>query len=103
MKMLDDLKAKLSPKTPAQKEKLKKTVVYTILILSCLLCFWIIFAPAGRDNAEQGNANMDLPDQTSAGMPETKIKAYEQEDMGREKAHVIGNFVSTKIGKVKST
>ena len=86
MKMLDDLKTKLSPKTPAEKEKLKKTVVYTILILSCLLCFWIIFAPAGRDNAEQGNANMDLPDQTSAGMPETKIKAYEQEDMGREKA-----------------
>ena len=84
MKMLDDLKAKLSPKTPAEKETLKKTVVYTILILSCLLCFWIIFTPSGKDNAEQGNANMDLPDQTSAGIPETKIAAYEQDAMKKQ-------------------
>ena len=86
MKLLDDLKAKLSPKTPAEKEKLKRLVVYTVLVLSCLVCFWIIFAPSGKDDADRGNANMDLPDQTSAGMPETKIKAYEQEDMEKEKA-----------------
>ena len=86
MKLLDDLKAKLSPKTPAEKEKLKRLVVYTVLILSCLVCFWIIFAPSGKDDADRGKANMDLPDQTSAGMPETKIKAYEQEDMEKEKA-----------------
>lgn len=86
MKLLDDLKAKLSPKTPAEKEKLKRLVVYTVLVLSCLVCFWIIFAPSGKDDADRGKANMDLPDQTSAGMPETKIKAYEQEDMNREKA-----------------
>ena len=86
MKLLDNLKAKLSPKTPAEKEKLKRLVVYTVLVLSCLVCFWIIFAPSGKDDADRGNANMDLPDQTSAGMPETKIKAYEQEDMEKEKA-----------------
>ena len=86
MKLLDDLKARLSPKTPAEKEKLKRLVVYTVLVLSCLVCFWIIFAPSGKDDADRGKANMDLPDQTSAGMPETKIKAYEQEDMNREKA-----------------
>ena len=86
MKLLDDLKAKLSPKTPAEKEKLKRLVVYTVLVLSCLVCFWIIFATSGKDDADRGNANMDLPDQTSAGMPETKIKAYEQEDMEKEKA-----------------
>lgn len=86
MKLLDDLKARLSPKTPAEKEKMKRLVVYTVLVLSCLVCFWIIFAPSGNDNSDRGKANMDLPDQTSAGMPETKIKAYEQEDMDREKA-----------------
>ena len=86
MNLLDDLKAKLSPKTSAEKEKLKRLVVYTVLVLSCLVCFWIIFAPSGKDDADRGNANMDLPEQTSAGMPETKIKAYEQEDMEKEKA-----------------
>ena len=86
MKLLDNLKAKLSPKTPAEKEKLKRLVVYTVLVLSCLVCFWIIFAPSGKDDADRGKANMELPDQTSAGMPETKIKAYEQEDMEKEKA-----------------
>ena len=29
---------------------------------------------------------MELPDQTSAGMPDTKLKAYEQEEMQKEKA-----------------
>ena len=85
MKMHDDLKAKLSPKTPAEKEKLKRLAVYTVLVLSCLVCFWIIFAPSGNDNSDRGKANMDLPDQTSAGMPETKIKAYEQDAMKKQK------------------
>lgn len=85
MKLLDDLKAKLSPKTPAEKEKLKRLVVYTLLVLSCLVCLWIIFAPSGNDNAERGNANMELPDQTSEGMPKSKIEAYEQEEAQKDK------------------
>ena len=86
MKLLDNLKARFAPKTPAERERLKRLTVYTLLILSCLVCFWIIFAPSGDDDAIKGKANMELPDQTSAGMPDTKLKAYEQEEMQKEKA-----------------
>ena len=86
MKLIDDLKAKFKPKTPAERERLKRIAVYTLLILSCLVCFWIIFAPSGDDNAAKGKANMELPDQTSAGMPDTKLKAYEQEAAQKNKS-----------------
>lgn len=86
MKLLDDLKAKFKPKTPAERERLKRIAVYTLLILSCLVCFWIIFAPSGDDDAAKGKANMELPDQTSAGMPDTKLKAYEQEAAQKNKS-----------------
>lgn len=86
MKLLDNLKARFAPKTPADKERLKRITVYTLLVLSCLVCFWIIFAPSGDDDAVKGKANMELPDQTSAGMPDTKLKAYEQEAAQKDKA-----------------
>lgn len=86
MKLLDNLKARFAPKTPAERERLKRITVYTLLILSCLVCFWIIFAPGGDDDAVKGKANMELPDQTSAGMPDTKLKAYEQEAAQKDKA-----------------
>lgn len=86
MKLLDNLKAKFAPKTPAEKERLKRITVYTLLVLSCLVCFWIIFASDGDDDAVKGKANMELPDQTSAGMPDTKLKAYEQEAAQKDKA-----------------
>ena len=86
MKLLDDLKAKFAPKTPAEKERLKRLAVYTLLILSCLVCLWLIFAPSNDEETAKGKANMELPDQTSDGMPKTKMEAYEQEDMQKEKA-----------------
>ncbi len=86
MKLFDNLKAKVTPKTPAERERLKRLMVYTLLILSCLVCFWIIFAPGGDDDAVKGKANMELPDQTSPGMPDTKLKAYEQEAAQKDKA-----------------
>ena len=85
MKLLDDLKAKLMPKTPAERERLKRIAVYTVMCLSCLFCIWLIFAPGGDDGAKAGKANMELPDQTSEGMPETKMKAYEQADANADK------------------
>lgn len=105
MKLLDDLKAKFAPKTPAEKERLKRITVYTLLILSCLVCFWIIFAPSGDDDAVKGKANMELPDQTSAGMPDTKLKAYEQEEMQKEKARNDSsiNALSTRLDTVTVT
>ena len=86
MKLLDNLKARFAPKTPAERERLKRLTVYTLLILSCLVCFWIIFAPSCDDDTVKGKANMELPDQTSAGMPDTKLKAYEQEAAQKDKA-----------------
>jgi len=86
MKLLDELKAKLAPKTSAERERLKKIAVYTVLCLSCLVCIWLIFSPGGDDNAEQGKANTELPEQTTSGMPETKLKAYEQEAANKDKA-----------------
>lgn len=86
MKFLDDLKAKFTPKTVAERERLKRLTVYTLLILSFLVCLWIIFAPNGEDEAAKGKANMELPDQTSAGMPDTKLKAYEQEAAQKDKS-----------------
>ena len=85
MKLLDDLKAKFAPKAPAERERLKRITVYTLLILSFLVCLWIIFAPNSEDEAAKGKANMELPDQTSAGMPDTKLKAYEQEAAQKDK------------------
>lgn len=87
MKLLDNLKARFVPKTPVERERLQRLTVYTLLILSCLVCFWIIFSPGGDDDTVKGKANMELPDQTSAGMPDTKLKAYEQEAAQKDKAH----------------
>lgn len=86
MKLLDDLKARLTPKTPAERERLKRLAVYTLLTLSCLVCLWLIFAPSGNDQTVKGKANTELPDGTTDGMPETKLAAYEQEAMKKEKA-----------------
>lgn len=86
MKLLDNLKAKLTPKTPAERERLKRLAVYTLLTLSCLVCLWLIFAPSGDDQTVKGKANTELPDGTTDGMPETKLAAYEQEAMKKEKA-----------------
>ena len=86
MKLLDDLKAKFAPKTPAERERLKRIAVYTLLTLSCLVCLWLIFAPSGEEETVKGKANTELPDGTTEGMPESKIAAYEQEAMKKEKA-----------------
>lgn len=85
MKLLDDLKARLTPKTPAERERLKRLAVYTLLTLSCLVCLWLIFAPSGEEDVVKGKANTELPDGTTDGMPETKLAAYEQEAMKKEK------------------
>lgn len=93
MKMLDELRAKLTPKTPAERERLKRIAVYTVLCLSCLVCIWLIFAPSGDDETAKGKANTELPDGTTDGMPDTKIQAYQQEEDARERASQQANLV----------
>ena len=91
--MLDDLRARLTPKTPAERERLKRIAVYTVLCLSCLVCIWLIFAPSGDDDAVKGKANTELPDGTTEGMPDTKIKAYEQAADAEQRASQQDNLV----------
>ncbi|WP_288083908.1 conjugative transposon protein TraM [Xylanibacter rodentium] len=93
MKMLDELRARLTPKTPAERERLKRIAVYTVLCLSCLVCIWLIFAPSGDDDAVKGKANTELPDGTTDGMPETKIEAYRQDEDAKERASRQANLV----------
>lgn len=93
MKMLDELRARLTPKTPAERERLKRIAVYTVLCLSCLVCIWLIFAPGGDDETAKGKANTELPDGTTDGMPETKIEAYQQDEDAKERASRQANLV----------
>lgn len=81
MKFLNDLKAKFTPKTAAERERLKRLTVYTMLSLSFLSGLWIIYAPRDDEGAAKGKANMELPEQTSEGMPDTKLAAYQQAAM----------------------
>ena len=85
MKLIDELRNRLTPKTPADRERVKKIAVYTVLCLSCLVCIWLIFAPSGDDEAVAGKANTELPDGTTNGMPDSKIAAYEQDAQNKEK------------------
>lgn len=105
MKLYDNLKSRLTPKTPAERERMKRLVVYTLLSLSFLVCIWIIFSPDSDGEAVKGRANMELPDQTSDGMPDTKLEAYEQEDMQRDKVKNDStlNAVSCQLDTVNVT
>lgn len=91
--MLDELRARLTPKTPAERERLKRIAVYTVLCLSCLVCIWLIFAPGGDDETAKGKANTELPDGTTDGMPQTKIQAYQQDEDAKERASQQANLV----------
>ncbi len=86
---LSSLKTRLNNifalKTPAERERIKKLAVYTMLCLSFLVCLWLIFSPGGDDGMVAGKANMEIPEGTTEGMPKTKIAAYEQEEAQREK------------------
>ncbi len=86
---LTGLKTKLNSifvsKTPAERERLKKLAVYTMLCLSFLVCLWLIFSPGGDDETVAGKANMEIPEGTTEGMPKTKIAAYELEEAQKEK------------------
>ena len=85
MKLIDELRNRLTPKTPADRERVKKIAVYTVLCLSCLVCIWLIFAPSGDDEAVAGKANTELPDGTTDGIPDSKIAAYQQAAQNKEK------------------
>lgn len=86
MKMLDKLKDRIMPKTEAERQKVKKLVVFTLLSLSCLVCLWLIFLPDGDNDTGHGKANMELPDGSSDGISDTKREAYALDEAQKDKA-----------------
>ena len=86
MKILDKLKDRIMPKTEAERQKLKKLVVFTLLSLSCLVCLWLIFLPDGDNDTGHGKANMELPDGSSDGISDTKREAYALDEAQKDKA-----------------
>lgn len=86
MKILDKLKERIIPKTEAERQKVKKLVVFTLLSLSCLVCLWLIFLPDGDNDTGHGKANMELPDGSSDGISDTKREAYALDEAQKDKA-----------------
>lgn len=86
MKILDKLKDRIMPKTEAERQKVKKLVVFTLLSLSCLVCLWLIFLPDGDKDTGHGKANMELPDGSSEGISDTKREAYALDEAQKDKA-----------------
>ena len=67
-----------------RKEQIKKWLVYSGMVLLCLVSFYFIFKPSKEQVlAEQQMAgfNTELPDPRGAGIEADKITAYELEDM----------------------
>ena len=67
-----------------RKEQIKKWLVYSGMVLLCLVSFYFIFKPSKEQvQAEQQKVgfNAELPDPRGAGIEADKIAAYELEDM----------------------
>ncbi|NDV84523.1 conjugative transposon protein TraM [Bacteroides sp. 51] len=68
----------------AQKQKLKKYLVFVVMFLAFGGCIWLIFAPSQKDKESQEQSagfNADIPDPKDAGMIDDKKTAYEQEQL----------------------
>jgi conjugative transposon TraM protein len=66
----------------AQKQQLKKYLIFAAMFLAFGICMWWIFTPSGSDKeaGEQGTGfNADIPDPKDAGIIGDKQTAYEQE------------------------
>lgn len=67
-----------------RKEQIKKILVYSGMVMLCLVSFYFIFKPSKEQvQAEQQKVgfNAELPDPRGAGIEADKIAAYELEDM----------------------
>ena len=67
-----------------RKEQIKKWLVYSGMVLLCLVSFYFIFKPSKEQVLEEqqmAGFNAELPDPRGAGIEADKITAYELEDM----------------------
>ena len=74
--------------TPEQKQKMKKYVIFALMVVIFGACLWLIFAPSADEKAKteatQGfNANIPMPKEE--GIIGDKESAYEDERMNQKK------------------
>lgn len=74
-------------------EKFKKTLVFSLMIIACISCFYFIFHPSQNENElDEKGLNDAVPPGTDAGLLMDKAKAYEQEMLAiknQEKEHAL--------------
>ena len=77
----DEVTFQNSPDNQRQlSQKLKKPLVYSLMIIACISCFYFIFRPSQNEKELVENGlNGLVPPGTDTGMPLDKGKAYEQE------------------------
>jgi conjugative transposon TraM protein len=75
------------------KERLKKPIIFGLMVVVFLGCMYLIFKPStDKTEIEKAGLNDVVPEATGAGMPADKGKAYEQEmlkDKEQEKRNAI--------------
>lgn len=60
--------------------KFKKPVIFSLMIVTCLGCLYMIFRPSeNKTELDENGLNGAVPQGTDAGMPLDKGKAYEEE------------------------
>jgi len=73
-------------------ERLKKPVIYFLMTVVCVLCFYLIFKPKDNKIVEEAGFNADIPQAKDGQLQSDKQKAYEQqllEQKNEEKREAI--------------
>lgn len=68
-----------------QRQRQKKFIVYTIMVIACAVVMWLIFAPSETDKAqEQIGFNTDVPAPADNKLTGDKQTAYEQAQLAQK-------------------
>ena len=84
--------------SPQEREKLKKTVVFSALGILFVLVMWIIFAPSADEKKkaeEQIGLNNDIPQASNLELPDDKLKAYDlgtDSEKENDRQDMLGNL-----------
>ena len=86
------------PLTEQQRQQRQKMLVYPLMVLTFLLCMWLIFAPSQKDGGKERQGlgfNTDMPLPENSGIIGDKAKAYEQqqlENRKKERRGMVGDL-----------
>ncbi|MEG0456225.1 MAG: conjugative transposon protein TraM, partial [Bacteroides sp.] len=70
----------------AQKERMKKMLIYPLMVLICGVSIYFIFAPSEEEKAqEQDGFNTEIPMPKGSTMTDDKKSAYEQAGLEQKK------------------